>query len=324
VSSAGGKPDMLTTFVEGETLHRWPQVLPGGKAVLYTSLAGDFDNPNIVVQPLPGGPRKVLLRSGYYYGRYLPSGHLIYMHDGTLFAAAFDLNRLELVGQPVPVLEGIAGNLLVGAQFAVAANGTLVYLPQQSVDSDAPISWMDRAGKTTPLRPTPANWSNPFFAPDGHRLAMDIFDGQQVDVWIYDWARNTLSRLTSDPSDDREPVWTPDGRRIAFASTRDAKSAFNLYWQRADGTGEVQRLTDSKSSQYPASWHPSGKFLMFVESNPQTSYDLMILPIEGDEASGWKPGKPSVFLNSPFGETYPMFSPDGRWVSYVSNESGRP
>jgi Tol biopolymer transport system component len=181
---------------------------------------------------------------------------------------------------------------------------------------------MDRTGKTTQLRATPANWSNPSFAPDGNRLAMDISDGRQVNVWIYDSTRDALARLTFDPGDDREPVWTPDGRRIVFGSTRDTKSAFNLYWRRSDGAGETQRLTDSKNSQYPASWHSSGKFLMFVEASPQTGNNLMILPMEGNEKSGWKPGKPYAFLDSPAAETYPMFSPDGRWVAYASDESG--
>jgi serine/threonine-protein kinase len=324
VSSAGGKPEQLTTVteVEGETIHRWPQVLSGGKAILYTSQAGRFASANIVVQRLPKGERKVLLRGGYFHGRYVPSGHLIYMHEGTLFAAVFDSDRLELVGQPVPVLEGVAADLASGAQFAVADSGTLVYLPRQAVSDDMPISWMDRTGKTTQLRATPANWSNPSFAPDGHRLAMDISDGKQVNVWIYDWMRDALARLTFDPSDDREPVWTPDGRRIVFGSTRDTKSAFNLYWQRSDGAGEAQRLTHSKNTQYPASWHSSGKFLMFVEASPQSGNDVMILPMEKNERSIWTPGKPYAFLNSPASETYPMFSPDGRWVAYASDESG--
>lgn len=140
---------------------------------------------------------------------------------------------------------------------------------------------------------------------------------------IYEWDRDTLSRLTFDQSDDQRPVWSPDGRHIAFASRRGEKSAFNLYSQRADGTGEVQRLTESKNSQFPTSWHPSGKFLAFLESVPGTAADLMILPMEGDEQTGWKPGTPSAFLKEPFGESTGMFSPDGRWLAYLSNEGGR-
>ena len=114
-----------------------------------------------------------------------------------------------------------------------------------------------------------------------------------------------------------------DAQDIAFASDRADKSTFNLYWQGADGTGEAQRLTKSKNHQYPASWHPSGRFLAFEEQAPQTNGDVMILPMEGDDASGWKPGKATVFLNSPFAEGQPMFSPDGRWLAYYSNETGR-
>ena len=326
VSSAGGKPEPVTTVVEGDANHRWPQVLPAGKAVLYTTQGVQlgFDAASIVVQPLPNGPRKILLRGGYFYGRYLPSGHLVYMHESTLFAAPFDLNRLELAGPPVPVVDGVTVNRLTGAQFAVADNGALVYFQGQGADEvEAPISWMDRQGRVTSLRAMLANWTNPLFAPDGRQLAMDIDDGRQTDVWVYHWMRDTLSRLTLDPARDEEPVWTPDGRRIVFGSSRAVNNVLNLYWQRADGTGEVQRLTDSKNTQYPSSWHPSGKFLAFQELNRQTNVDLMILPMEGDEASGWKPGKPTVFLNSPFNEREPMFSPDGRWLAYCSNESGR-
>jgi eukaryotic-like serine/threonine-protein kinase len=168
-----------------------------------------------------------------------------------------------------------------------------------------------------------ASWGNPRFAPDGRRLAFDIFDGKQTDVWVYEWARDALSRLTFDLTSEK-PVWTPDGRRITFTSTRGRSVAdVNLYWQRADGTGDVQRLTDSKNPQFPGSWHPSGKFLAFMERSPQTNGDLMILPMDGDETSGWKPGKPTVFLNSPSSEQDPMFSPDGRWLAYFSNEAGQ-
>jgi dipeptidyl aminopeptidase/acylaminoacyl peptidase len=274
-----------------------------------------------VVQALPMGTRKIVQR-GAYHGRYLMSGHLVYIHDGTLFAAPFDLERLEVKGPPVPALEGVTSNFATaGAQFSVSANGTLVYLPGQSINRGVPINWLDRDGKTTPLRAVPANWHDLLLASDGRRLALQIVDGT-VDIWVYEWARDRLTRLTFDPS-TYKPVWTPDDRRIAFGSTGADKSTRNLYWKLADGTGVEQRLTESNNTQSPASWHPSGKFLAFEEQTEQTSWDLMILPLEGDNASGWKPGRPTVFLNTPFAEHEPMFSPDGRWLAYSSNETGR-
>ena len=326
VSSAGGTPQLATALGEGESTQRWPQMLPGGRGLLYTSAPTltDLESANLVVLPLPAGERKVVQR-GAYYGRYLPSGHLVYLHDTTLFAAPFDLARLEVTGPQVPVLEGVfASPVTWGVQFAVSGNGTLVYLPGQNGGLlDVPILWMDRAGKTLPLRATAANWFNLQFAPNGQRLAMDIRDSGQTDIWVYEWARDTLTRLTFDRAEDRKPIWTPDGRRIVFMSVRGGGGVFNLYWQRADGSGDVQRLTESQNSQGPASFHPNGKLLAFAEVSAATLDDVMILPIEGDETSGWKPGKPTVFLNGPAREREPMFSPDGRWLAYASNESGR-
>jgi Tol biopolymer transport system component len=140
---------------------------------------------------------------------------------------------------------------------------------------------------------------------------------------VYEWARDALSLLTSEPGNHAQPVWTPDGRRIVFASTPANQGTLNLYWKRADGVGDAQRLTDSPYEHHPTSWHPNGKFLAFSELNPQTNFDLLILPMEGDEASGWKAGQPTVFLKSRFNEREPMFSPDGRWIAYQSDESGR-
>jgi Tol biopolymer transport system component len=323
VSSAGGKAELFTTIAEGEVTRRWPQVLPGGRALLYTSHSGTvgFDAANVIAQPLPSGTPKVIQRGGYY-GRFF-GGHLAYVYEGTLFAAPFDLDRLEVTGQPVPVVEGVdAISRSGGANFAASTNGTLVYLSGRAVD-EFPLDWLDVSGKTTPLRATPANWSNVRFAPDGRRLAMDINDGTQSDVWIYEWEGDRLFRLTLNANLDEMPVWTEDSQRIAFASRRDTSSVFNLYWQRADGTGEVQRLTDSANPQRPGSWHPSGKFLAFSEQTLQSNEDILILPLEGDERSGWKAGKAAVFLNGPSRERDPMFSPDGRWLAYVSNESGR-
>jgi serine/threonine-protein kinase len=321
VSSDGGKTEPLTALAEGELVHSWPQVLPGGKAVLYTSIskAAAYNDANLVVERLPGGARTIVQRGGYH-GRYLPSGHLVYVHDGTLFATPFNLDRLEVTGPPVRALEGIRSNSITGgAQFTVSSNGTLLYLPGQMTGAGTPLHWMDRDGKTTPLRSTPANWMNVAFSPDGRRLAADIRDGSS-DIWLLDVARDMLTRLTTDRG-GAHPAWTADGRRIAFAVGGDT-SAGNLYWQRADGAGEAQRLTTSPKAQRPFSWHPGGKFLAFDEETTRANVDVMILPLEGDEAAGWTPGTPTPFLHSPAMETDPMFSPDGRWLAYTSNESG--
>jgi serine/threonine-protein kinase len=328
IGSAGGTPEQLTKLAKegnepAEVTHRWPQMLPGSKAVLFTSspITGSYRGASIVVQSLLTGERKVLQRGGFY-GRYLSSGHLSYVHEGTLFIAPFDLKKLELTGQPVPALDGLSTYSNNGtAQIAFSSTGTAVYVPGTDFTDYYDLAWMARDGKTTPLRSTPGNIWNPRFSPDGRRVAIDLFDKQR-NIWIYDWARDTISRLT-DGQDDRFAVWNPDGRRVAFQSARSGSS--NLFWQRADGTGEVQRLTDSRGQQIPTSFHPSGKFLAFSELNVQsdTSNDIMILPLEGDESAGWKPGKPTVFLGTKSDEMRPMFSPDGHWLAYESNATGR-
>jgi hypothetical protein len=211
----------VTTLAQGETTQRWPQILPGGKALLYTVAPTQvaWEDASIVVQPLPAGERKVLQRGG--------------------------------------------------AQFAFADSGTVAYLPGLGLDTNAvPIAWMDRNGKTA-------------------------------------------IRLTFDSTDDVNPVWTPDGRRIVYGSKREGgKTYYNLYWQPADGSGDAELLLGSVDSHLiPGSWHPSGRFLAFHQIPQPNNADLMVLPMEGSEAAGWKPGKPTVFLKTPASEQVPTFSP---------------
>ena len=324
VPAAGGTAERLTTPAQGEATHRWPQVLPGGRAVLYTVSAttGTYTNAWLAVQPLPAGTPHIVQRGGFS-GRYRPSGHLTWVHDGTLFAAPFDLATLAVTGPAVPVVPGVVSSNNNGiAQVDVSHTGTLVYLPGVESASGALLDWLTRDGKTTPLRATSANWSGVRIAPDGRRLAFSLADASNTDVWTYDAARDALTRLTFDPGLDRSPVWTPDGQGLVYSASRGG-TAPNLYWQRADGGGEPTRLTTSSNQQIPGSWHPSGRFLAFQETRPQTGADLLILPVEGDEASGWKPGTPIVFLSGPSNEQAPSFSPDGRWLAYESQESGR-
>ena len=169
---------------------------------------------------------------------------------------------------------------------------------------------------------TSTNWFNLVFAPDGNRLALQISDQGRNDLWVYEWAREAMTPLTFDDAHDSEPVWTPDSRRIAFSSGREI-AAQNLYWRRADGTGNAQRLTQNQNLQSPRSWHPNGRILAFEEQTSATNWDVWVLPLTGDEASGWMPGTPTAFVSDPAAERKPMFSPDGRWLAYDSDESGR-
>jgi Tol biopolymer transport system component len=328
VSSAGGTPQSLTTLDKqgGEGTQRWPQILPGGKAVLFTSntkagTGASLEDSDIVVYSMTSGQRKTVQRGGFY-ARYLPSGHVVYMHEGTLFALPFDLQRLEVTGQPAPILEGVVTALVsAGAQFSFSETGNLVYVAGRSGGQNVFIYWMDREGKFTPLRDTPGAYYNPAFSPDGKRLALEISDGKRRDIWVYEWERDTLTRLTFGGEGNGRPVWTPDGQRIVYSS-QEKGGVPNLWWIRADGAGDARRLTESKNIQFTGSWRPDGKVLAFWQLNPGTNYDIMTLSIEGDEKVGWKPGELKPFLNSAFDEVLPAFSPDGRWLAYISNESG--
>ncbi len=322
ISSAGGVPEAVTTLdkEKGETSHRWPQVLPGGKVVLFTVLASSVGEPYIEVQSLETGERKTLQQAGIY-GRYLPTGHLAYVRERTLFAAPFDLGRLEVTGPPVPIVEDVeVYQSRASAQFDFSQTGTLVYLTGEGATAGVSIFWMDQEGKMDPLLSTPRNYGRIRLSPDGRRLAMGIREGSKSDIWVYDLERGALSRLTFNEGVD--PVWTPDGRYVTFGSNRQGGAARNIYWKRADGAGEAQRLTESEHNQPPNSWSPDGKTLAFMQISPQTSRDLWTLPMEEDGAGGLKPGKPVPFLITPFSERTPAFSPDGRWVAYYSDESG--
>jgi serine/threonine-protein kinase len=339
VAAAGGTATPLTTLSEGATTQRWPQALPRGKGVLFSEHTSqvNWDGGTIVVAPLSGGQPKVVLQGGYY-GRYVSDasgGYLLYMQQAVLFAIRFDLDRLETVGQAMPVMENIAANPATtgGAQVAVSEEGTLLYIPGRATTMANPIDWIARDGTISPLRTTRSIWLNPQFSPDGQKLAVQINDGKQTDIWVYEWARETITQLTFDPGRDDYPVWTPDGKRIAFASDRAQPGVFNLYWVNADGTGDAGRLSDSPGHQVPSSWHPSGKFLAFnAVANPaeasvspvRAQADLMILPMDGDISGGGTPGRPIPFLkdNAPAAEVNPKFSPDGRWIAYASSESG--
>ncbi|MEK7409697.1 MAG: hypothetical protein AAB225_31940, partial [Acidobacteriota bacterium] len=320
VSSAGGAPQLVTQPDErsGENAHRWPQILQGGESVLYTAGIGGSiqETGSLVVQSVKTGRRKVLWRGGYY-GRYLPSGHLVYLQQGTLFAAGFDPGTWQLIGAPVPVEDSVTSSAMTGgAQFDFSRTGTFIYTKGE-VLLNVSLLWLDGAGKLEPLPAKAGAYMSPRLSPDGKRLALIRREGGSEDLWVYEWQRDIWNRLTVTPESEVSPVWSPDGRHIAFSSRG------GIHWIRADGSSQAKRLTDSKTVQYPYSFSPDGKTLVFQGVFPKTGSDLWKLPLEGDAPDDPRPGTPEPFLHERGTQSVPAFSPDGRWLAYASNESGR-
>jgi serine/threonine-protein kinase len=319
VSAAGGVPKPLTRLARGEITQNWPQVLPGSQAVLFTSAPTSLgrDDADIEVLALNTGVRKALQRGGYY-GRYLPTGHLVYVHEGVLFGVGFDAERLEVRGTPTPLVDDIASDpVLGGGQFDFSGTGTLVYMAGKEAIQTWPIAWLDSSGKTQPLLDAPGAYYYPRVSPDGRRLAFTkIAKGQ--DVFVYDFERQVMTRLTFDGRSGF-PVWSPDGRHIAF---RSFVGGLRIWWVRSDGAGEPQRLIEGQNPLIPWSFSPDGRRLAYQEVNAQTGYDIWTVPLDISDPDHPKPGKPEPFLTTPAAELAPMFSPDGRWIAYRSNESG--
>ena len=314
VSAGGGEPTVLTRADRGrgERDHWWPEILPGGKAVLFTIThaqpVGDSANSEIAVLDLQTGTSKVLIRGGSH-AHYVPTGHLVYGVAGTLHAVAFDLARLELAGTPALVVEGVARTASGATEVAVAANGSLVYIPGGAVLSDErTVVSLDCQGHPSPLPGLPVDsYRDVRVSPDGARLAL----ATQTGLWIYDFTRATLSRPTTDPS-ARNPLWTPDGKRIVFTSGRAGYS--ELFWRPSDGTGSDERLlTRAKdlTSLRGNGWSPDGNELLFTEVAATSAIAQIAIKGQSDA---------KVLVNS---DSPSAISPDGRWMAYQDYLSGR-
>jgi serine/threonine-protein kinase len=317
IPSTGGTPTAVTELATGEIVHRWPQILPGSKAVLfsaYRSLAG-LDGSTIEVMSLRDGRRKTLVRGGTW-GRYLPSGHLVYIDQGTLFVIPFDPDRLEVRGTPMPVLEEVAYDAALGAaQIDFSRTGAVVYRNGRTASGLVTVQWLDEPGNTRPVLPVPGNYLSPTLSPDGNRLALTL----SGDLWEYELGRGRMTRLTFGGGYSN-PVWTADGRYILFRAL--SQRALGIWWIRTDGTGQPQQLTRSNNPQLPWSFPADGKRLAFNELSAANIDDIWTVPVESS-SSGLRAGKPELFLKNSFHERGPAFSPDGRWMAYQSNESGR-
>jgi serine/threonine-protein kinase len=317
ISSAGGTPETLTTPnpKEQEISHRWPQVLPGGKYVLFTIQLGSeatYDDARIAVLSLETSKWRTLFQGGSY-ARYVPPGHIVYARAGSLMAVPFDLSRMEVTGSPVPVQEGLVTTASTsgGAEYDVTPSGLLAYVPGTARPPVRSLMWVDRTGVAKALPAPPRVYSTPSFSPDGKQLAVQINDNGLIAIWIYEFARNTLTRLTFGPGNSTAPVWTPDGREVIY-NTRTTSPSFRS--KLADGSGKEEMLFSREFADpgaTPFSVSPDGKTLLFAGRQ-----SIQTLSLDGGD-------KIQSFLQSSFNFSSPHFSPDGRWVAYMSDESGR-
>ncbi len=333
VSSSGGAAAPLTKLIPpNDWGHRFPQVLPGSKAVLFTThdngQRSDNDNADIDVFSIKTGQRKTV-QSGGYSGRYVAtpsgSGRLIFLRHGTLFAAPFDIESLVVTGTPIPVIEKVTSGG-GGGNFAYSSNGIFVYIAGEAQYGYWKIFSMDAAGELLSLDLPLAAYLSPRFSPDGKRLAFSIARGNGSDVWVKDLDRDAPSRLTFLDGNNDNPVWTPDGKNIVFhflnkfcGLDNSGRAQFcdeGMFWIRSDGAGEPQRLTNGAT--IPSSISPNGRRLAFVQPG---NGDIFTTQIE-DSSARPRLGKPELFLKTRFLQASPRFSPDGRWLAYMSTESG--
>jgi serine/threonine-protein kinase len=317
IPDSGGTPKVLTPLAPGEATHRFPQFLPGGEYVLYTAhtLLDEFDNARIRVVSVKTGQAKTVV-SGAYFGRYIPTGHLLFVRGGILYGVRFDLANLETRGTPVALVEDLRFSAAWGfGGFEVSRTGMLFY--RKPIASAWPLVWLDANGKTEPLLSAPGQYYTPRLSPDGSLLAFSDGGTVRGNIRAYDWKRNKLNHVTTDNQGHIGPVWAPDGNHIAYRTRSSDKGDFSIDWARPDGAGEPQRLLTSKVPVMPESISTDGRFLAYLKEN--AGWDIWTLPLDLTDPERPKAGTPQEFVATPDNELQAAFSPDGKWISYVSN-----
>jgi serine/threonine-protein kinase len=323
VDADGGEPQQITKPADG-VYHHQPFVLPGSRTVLFTSVARSVQTTTVEVLDLVTGAQKTVVNGGFDPG-YFDPGYLVYvvsdqgrnLTSGSLRAVRFDERRLETVGDSVMVVDRLAVMATGIANYSISRSGGLVYIPSSSIEAQLirrGLVWVDRKGQETPIPIETRGYEVARLSPDGGRVALDVRD-QTNDIWVWDLARRTLTSLDRDLSQDMAPVWTPDGHRVLWTSTRGG-TVPNLFWQSADGTGKVERLSINAGNQFPTSITPDGNQLLYFGSSQAQSLDIFTMDLRGNDR------KPTPLISSSAAEMGPEISPDARWLAYHSNESG--
>jgi len=321
VGAGGGEPESLTTPdpAQGEIGHRWPEILPGGRAVLFAVVKGSgSENHEIAVLSLETGEQTILVSGGSNPHYAAATGHLVYGVDRTLRAVRFDLAALEVTGDPVPVLDSVITKASGAASFAFSSDGSLVYVPSTATVSprESRVVWVSRNG--TELAPvvgqTLVDPRYPRLSPDGRRLALACDPTDEKRIWIYDLEGHPGKPLTLE-GDSAHPLWSPDGTRIAFSSARNGASS--LFSVPSDGsTLDPEPLLTGPVARVPTDWSPDGGELIFSEDRPETAGDVLTLAIDGDRES-------RVLFGTSSRERGARLSPDGGWLAFESNVTGR-
>jgi serine/threonine-protein kinase len=318
VPAGGGTPQALTTVdaAKGEVAHVRPQFLPGGKQLLFTvSPVNPADGAKFAVLDLAKGTYRTVAKSGLN-GRYAASGHLTYMTGSTLFAVPFDLGRLEVAGNEVPVIEGVSVNGPEGTgDYTFSDAGLLVYITGDAQNAGTTLAWANRKGATEALPGQSRQaWGTGRLSPDGRRIANGIHAEKGTDIWVQDVQRGTPTRLTFSGNNDN-PIWTPGGKNVIYSATMDGK--FGLYSIAADGSGKPELVLATERPAVPSSVTRDGNTLLFdqVGSAKRRQIFVVALPTDG------KPATPHPLHEAASTEAAAQVSPDGQWVAYQSNES---
>ncbi len=312
IGAPAGAPVVLATPEAGSRDLRlgWPDVLPGGGAILFTAitLAGS----DIGVLDLGTGRRTILAEQAAF-ARYSPTGHIVFERHGRLEAAKFSLSTLTTTAAPQPMVSGVSrGDMLEGPRFAFSRSGALVYVPATIDERDAPLHWLDARGQLERV-PLPAPRPGSIdIAPNQRHLALTMEGEAGPSVWVGDTTIGDLRQFIAG-GQSVSPAWRPDGLEIAFAFSK--AGPFNLFMKPVDGSAGAAPLSASEWNQFPTSWTPDASRLAFTEFQPLTGADIWVLDVTTRER------RPLV--RTLFDETWARFSPDGRWIAYMSNESGR-
>ncbi len=316
VQATGGvsQPVVLASGKEkGTPGTGWPEFLPDGRHFLYTILEGNSPEMTLMVGELDSTTSKTLFKTTTRV-QYAEPGYLLFVRDRTLVAQKFNARSLTLEGEPVPLGEGLGSDNLGLASFSASRTGVLVFKGGELAGTR--LIWVDRSGKESPFLETPADYRDTSFSPDGSRLAYDVSDSaNQGDVWIRDLVRGVSSRFTFDASAEINPQWSPDGRRIVYTSR--AKSRGDLFVKGASGTREAEPLLVDPEEKYVSDWSSDGRHVLFTSRGDDGSgWNIWAMPIDGDR-------KPIPIAKTAFNEMWATLSPDGKYIAYQSNESGR-